>query len=183
MNTFGAKTKILNNFQTFENPLLGCCIACPPLTINPNLETMQSIADALLPLVEAGLLPDSLLRFGMRRLLGSTLAQPVVLDADFADDLRARRIAEATDKANEQHYEVDARFMELMLGPRLKYSCGLWETDGETLEGSETRMLEATARRAGVDEEGVVNVSLRWSVPFCWRWRQTDTTNPTHVLE
>ena len=37
------------------------------------------------------------------------------------------------EKANEQHYEVPARFFELVLGPRLKYSSCLWEPGTRTL--------------------------------------------------
>jgi cyclopropane-fatty-acyl-phospholipid synthase len=35
-------------------------------------------------------------------------------------------IAIQTDSANEQHYEIPAKFYDLCLGPNKKYSCGLW---------------------------------------------------------
>ena len=41
-------------------------------------------------------------------------------------------IAEHTEAANDQHYEVPADFFELVLGPRLKYSCCLYATGAET---------------------------------------------------
>ena len=43
-----------------------------------------------------------------------------------------RPIAEHTDAANEQHYEVPAAFFQACLGPRLKYSSCLYEP-GDTL--------------------------------------------------
>src|ERR1700761_9720621 len=42
-------------------------------------------------------------------------------------------IAEVPEKANEQHYELPARFLELILGPRMKYSGCLWPAGVSTL--------------------------------------------------
>ena len=44
----------------------------------------------------------------------------------FLEELRASSIAARVEKPNEQHYEVPAEFFQLVLGPRLKYSCCLW---------------------------------------------------------
>ena len=35
-------------------------------------------------------------------------------------------ILEVPERANEQHYELPAEFFTLFLGPRHKYTCGLW---------------------------------------------------------
>ena len=56
----------------------------------------------------------------------------------------------ATAAANAQHYEVPARFFELVLGPRLKYSSGYWPAGVDSLAASEEAMLELTAERAGL---------------------------------
>ena len=45
--------------------------------------------------------------------------------AAFLAGLREGPIAEATEAANAQHYEVPAAFFEQVLGPELKYSCAL----------------------------------------------------------
>jgi cyclopropane-fatty-acyl-phospholipid synthase len=82
-------------------------------------------------LVERRLVPDALIRFGIRRLCGRRLRQqrklqtPKSID-EFAIELASSPIALVPEKANEQHYEVPAAFMALALGPRMKYSCALF---------------------------------------------------------
>lgn len=44
----------------------------------------------------------------------------------FISDLYNRPIAIKQEKANEQHYEVPTSFLQLCLGPRMKYSSCLW---------------------------------------------------------
>ena len=39
-------------------------------------------------------------------------------------DLKRRPVAEQTEAANEQHYEVPTEFYLLCLGKHLKYRCG-----------------------------------------------------------
>ena len=81
-------------------------------------------------LLEKNLLPDPVIRFGIRRLLAQRLreeAQPseaarLAKVAAYAADLRTRPIAEDTRAANEQHYEVPTPFYQYCLGKRLKYS-------------------------------------------------------------
>jgi cyclopropane fatty-acyl-phospholipid synthase-like methyltransferase len=58
----------------------------------------------------------------------------------------------ATDKANEQHYEVSSNFFTQCLGPRLKYSCCLYPQGNETLEEAELAMLEVYIERAGLKD-------------------------------
>src|SRR5689334_20402514 len=53
-------------------------------------------------------------------------------------------IAEMTDAANAQHYELPAEFFTLFLGPRHKYSCALFERPGTTLAQAEEAMLKLT---------------------------------------
>lgn len=68
----------------------------------------------------------------------------------FVEDLKTRPIAENTDKANEQHYEVPAELYLKMLGPHLKYSCCQWDDDVKDLETAEARMLEIVCKRADI---------------------------------
>jgi len=48
------------------------------------------------------------------------------------------------DRANEQHYEVPPAFFQKILGPWMKYSCGLWDEGVENLADAEERMLALT---------------------------------------
>lgn len=57
-----------------------------------------------------------------------------------------------SDSANEQHYEVNAAFYHLTLGPRLKYSSGFWPKANSTFEESEVAMLELYCQRAQLED-------------------------------
>ena len=72
-------------------------------------------------------------------------------------------IAIATDEANEQHYEVPAKFYDLCLGPRKKYSSGWWPNPDTTFEESEVAMLEKYCEHAGVkDGMSIVDLGCGW---------------------
>jgi hypothetical protein len=68
----------------------------------------------LLPLVEANLIPDFLVRWGIRALLAGQAASldkgspaaNVAAKIAYVKDLKTRDIAECTTNANEQHYEA-----------------------------------------------------------------------------
>jgi cyclopropane fatty-acyl-phospholipid synthase-like methyltransferase len=60
---------------------------------------------------------------------------------DFVQQLRGMRIAVETAAANAQHYEVSVGVLAAALGPRMKYSCCLYERGDETLEEAEEAIL------------------------------------------
>ena len=109
-------------------------------------------ADGLLGLAERGLLPDALLRAGIRHNCRERLrdesaggwdAQEARLQRRLAQ-LRGSALAIETDAANRQHYELPPEFFALCLGARRKYSCCWYETGAETLDeavGPEQRVL------------------------------------------
>lgn len=78
-------------------------------------------------------------------------------------------IAHATEKANEQHYEVPAPFFCEVLGPRLKYSCADWGDGVSTLAEAEESMLDLTCKRAGL-EDGmtVLDLGCGWGSLSLW---------------
>jgi len=126
-------------------------------------------------LVESGRLPDPLLRFGIRRLLTARLREEA--SRPDREAYRAAQLAEwnrspvavATSSANDQHYEVPAAFFELVLGPRLKYSSGLWPADTTTLAGSEEAMLALTCDRAGIaDGLDILELGCGWGSLTLW---------------
>jgi hypothetical protein len=59
-------------------------------------------------------------------------------------------IAEVPEKANEQHYELPAAFLALILGPRMKYSGCLWPGGVEL--GGAARVDRGGERATGADE-------------------------------
>ncbi|MEY4201123.1 MAG: hypothetical protein RLZZ265_2863 [Verrucomicrobiota bacterium] len=128
-------------------------------------------------LLERNLLPDPLLRFGIRRLLaqrlreedkGSAEAQRAHLQA-LIEELRCSPIAIETAAANEQHYEVPTRFYQLCLGPRLKYSGALWPAGVTTLAEAEERMLALYAERARLnDGQDILELGCGWGSLSLW---------------
>jgi cyclopropane-fatty-acyl-phospholipid synthase len=70
----------------------------------------------------------------------------------FVEELRSSPIAAQVEKPNEQHYELPAEFFQLVLGPRLKYSCCWWPSGVETLAAAEDAMLALSCERAGVED-------------------------------
>ena len=112
-------------------------------------------------IAEAGLSPDYITRRGIRLLLKGRLKKQ--LHTDLQETVRLMSegpLALHTDSANDQHYEVPAGFFEAMLGRRLKYSCGYYDSDNTTLDAAETVMLDQTVRRAGlIDGMNILAVS------------------------
>jgi cyclopropane-fatty-acyl-phospholipid synthase len=116
-------------------------------------------------LVEKNLLPDAIVRFGIRRLLAQRLrAEAARYDRTaYVADLRTRALAEQTAAANEQHYEVPTSFYQLCLGPRLKYSGCLYPTGRETLAEAEEAMLALYAERAQLaDGQRILELGCGW---------------------
>ncbi len=124
-------------------------------------------------LLEKNLLPDWVIRFGIRRLLAQRLRDeqaagngPAAIPA-YAADLRTRPLAEETAAANEEHYEVPTPFFQYCLGRRLKYSGCLYEKGDETLDQAEEAMLALYVERAQLaDGMTILELGCGWG-SFC----------------
>jgi cyclopropane-fatty-acyl-phospholipid synthase len=91
------------------------------------------------------------------------------VDAAFARDMADRPIAEHTDDANAQHYEVPARFFRLVLGPRLKYSSALYDEGATTLGMAEDRALAQTCAHADLaDGQRILELGCGWGSLSLW---------------
>lgn len=124
-------------------------------------------------LVEAGLVPDVLTRAGIRRLCAKRLADEERggerRQASFVASLAKESVAPVPEKANEQHYELPARFMAAALGPRMKYSSCWYETGRETLAEAEEAMLALTCERAELaDGQRVLELGCGWGSLTLW---------------
>jgi cyclopropane-fatty-acyl-phospholipid synthase len=116
-------------------------------------------------LLEKDLLPDWLIRAGIRRLLARRLREEAGRydPAAYAADLARRPIAENTPAANRQHYEVPTAFYQLCLGPRLKYSGCLYPTGAETLAEAEEAMLALYVERGRLaDGQDILELGCGW---------------------
>jgi cyclopropane-fatty-acyl-phospholipid synthase len=132
---------------------------------------------ALENLLQRDLLPDALLRLGIRRLLrqrlreecrGDIEAQMAALQGLIAQ-LRTSPIAIETAAANAQHYELPTRFFQLCLGRHLKYSSGLWSTGVASLDAAEEAMLRLTCERAGIaDGQHILELGCGWGSLSLW---------------
>src|SRR5271157_1435337 len=142
-------------------------------SLEPNLAFAPASAPTggLDNLLERDLLPDWLIRIGIRRLLAHRLRDEDQGDTErqrarlleFITQLKASPVAIATDAANQQHYEVPARFFELALGKHLKYSSALWEDGVTTLDDAEQAMLDLTCQRAQLrDGQQVLELGCGW---------------------
>jgi cyclopropane-fatty-acyl-phospholipid synthase len=125
-------------------------------------------------LLEKNLLPDGLIRFGIRRLLRQRLAEiahpsPDLQVTRFAEALRPMPIAINTAESKEQHYEVPTRFYQMCLGPRLKYSSGFYAQGNETLAQAEEAMLALTCTRARLaDDLDILELGCGWGSLTLW---------------
>lgn len=132
---------------------------------------------SLIDLCERGLVPDALTRLGIRRLCAQRLREEHDGDAvaawarfrELLDGLRQSPLAIETEAANRQHYEVPARFFELCLGKRLKYSSCYYPTGRETLDQAEEAMLALYGERAELaDGMRILELGCGWGSLTLW---------------
>jgi cyclopropane-fatty-acyl-phospholipid synthase len=123
--------------------------------------------------VELAPVPDAVTRLGIaclvararRRLQG----EPVDTEASFAQDMWSHPIAENTDDANTQHYDVPAEFFDLVLGPRRKYSSGFYDSAAATLAQAEDRALAETCEHAALaDGQDILELGCGWGSLSLW---------------
>ncbi len=116
-------------------------------------------------LLARNLLPDWLIRAGIRRLLARRLREESARydRAAYVADLKQRPIAVDTRAANEQHYEVPTRFYQLCLGRHLKYSGCYYQTGLESLDAAEEAMLSLYLERAQLaDGQKILELGCGW---------------------
>jgi cyclopropane-fatty-acyl-phospholipid synthase len=120
-------------------------------------------------LIDAGRLPDPLLRVTIRRLLRARRSGDAPSPSALADLLWVGPVTVAADLANLQHYEVPSDFFELILGERLKYSSAWWPDGVDTLDAADAAMLELTCQRAGLaDGQDILELGCGWGSLTLW---------------
>lgn len=138
---------------------------------------MPSATNLAINWIEQGLVPDTVIRTGIRRLLKQRLTEIRADDAAaaaylctaFVSELRTAPIALVPHKANEQHYELPAEFFAQVLGKHRKYSSCYWPTGIETLDDAESAALTATCERAGIaDGQEILELGCGWGSLTLW---------------
>ena len=126
---------------------------------------------------ESGLVPDSVIRSGIRRLLERKSKEIRSGDAaiaartlnSFVDMMNSSPIALVPELANEQHYEVPAAFFEQVLGTNRKYSCCYWNADVANLDEAESAALAITSERAEIgDGMKILELGCGWGSLSLW---------------
>lgn len=134
---------------------------------------MNYLADKANQLVETGLVPDAVIRGGIRRLVAERRSRISNLngkDLDvFIDMMNASVVAPVPHIANKQHYEVPAAFFEQVLGRHRKYSCCYWGDHATSLDQAETAALAISCRRAKL-EDGmkILELGCGWGSLSLW---------------
>jgi cyclopropane-fatty-acyl-phospholipid synthase len=138
---------------------------------------MSSVTAKAVDWTETGLVPDSVIRAGIRRLLERKLNEIHAGDVEkgaiiknrFVQMMAESPIALVPHLANEQHYEVPASFFSEVLGKNRKYSCCYWPKGVEDLDAAEEAALQATVERAGI-EDGmkILDLGCGWGSLTLW---------------
>jgi cyclopropane-fatty-acyl-phospholipid synthase len=143
-------------------------------------------------LLDKGLLPDSIIAWGIRRLCRerleeegralSSLGASAYLASRIETLNSTNKIAILTDKANEQHYEVPASFFLNSLGARLKYSSCYYPNGNESLDQAEEEMLKLYEQRAEIqDGMSILELGCGWGSLTLWLAQRFPASSVTGV--
>jgi cyclopropane-fatty-acyl-phospholipid synthase len=133
---------------------------------------MNALANAI-DLFERAPAPDILTRLGIDVLVGAARRRLSHAQAGanqmFARQMAVRPIAENTQEANAQHYELPEAFFGMVLGPRRKYSSCLYASAADTLATAEDRALSQTCEHADLaDGQDVLELGCGWGSLSLW---------------
>ncbi len=138
---------------------------------------MSQVTQLAIDWVEQGLMPDAVIRAGIRRLCKQRLTEIAATDCESASQFVERFVSlmEASDiaplphLANEQHYEVPAQFFALALGPHHKYSSAWWPQGTTNLADAEAMALAATCEHAELaDGQTILELGCGWGSLTLW---------------
>lgn len=146
----------------------------------------MSVVSTIIGTAERVPLPDLVVRAATQRLCSRTAtrlaAHGASDDAAFAGRMMLRPIAEHTDAANPQHYEVPQSFFAQVLGPNCKYSSCFYKTDATTLQEAEEEALRQTVEHAGLaDGQTILDLGCGWGSLSLWIARQFPHAKVTAV--
>lgn len=128
-------------------------------------------------LAEKRLVPDRVIRMGIRQLLKKRLYDEFIDDPKergirydkLLQNLKSSPIAIETQAANDQHYEVPAEFFKFVLGENLKYSACYWDESTEHLGQAEQKMLDLYLLNAQIqDGQEILELGCGWGSLTLW---------------
>ena len=127
--------------------------------------------------IETNRIPDWLIRLGIRTFMEIGVRRRAWASQEAREarrlallaSLRQSPIAIETDQPNRQHYEVPAEFFQLVLGPRLKYSCCYWPPGVNSLAQAEDAMFQLTCERAQLEDGmDILDLGCGWGSFSLW---------------
>ena len=118
----------------------------------------------LLAIAEQGFIPDVFIKTAVRFITKKRLNESGIYanKINVIKSISEGGIAEKTDDANEQHYEVPPGFFKYALGKNLKYSCSFFDNT-DSLDEAEKSMLELYILRADIQEgQAILDLGCGW---------------------
>lgn len=141
-------------------------------------------------LAEKGLLPDFLIRYGIRQLSKKRLHE---IQADkceqsaenlsaFVAAMNSSPIALMPEYANAQHYELPTDFFLKCLGKHMKYSSCFWLPDTNTLDEAEANALKLSCEHADLQNgQNILELGCGWGSLTLWMASHYPNSNITAV--
>ena len=151
---------------------------------------MQNAAARAIDWSEQGLVPDTVIRHGIKRLIRKRLVGLRSEDcealadrkADFIRSMGRSAIAPLSSKANEQHYEVPTEFFLKVLGALNKYSCCHWSDTTNDIDSAEIEALQMTCEHAGLrDGMEILELGCGWGSLTTWMARHYPNSRITAI--
>ena len=118
----------------------------------------------LLSIAEVGLIPDVFIKTAVRFITKKRLNESGIHEnkLNVIKSISEGGIAEKTDDANEQHYEVPPEFFKYALGKNLKYSCSFFDKT-DSLDEAEKSMIELYIERADIQKgHDILDLGCGW---------------------
>ena len=137
----------------------------------------MQLTNIAINMAEKGLIPDSVIRYGIRRLSEVRLNEisarncemGAQIESDFIASMNNAPIALVPEVANAQHYEVPAKFFQLCLGKHRKYSSCFWLPDTKTLDEAEENALQLSCEHADLkDGQQILELGCGWGSLTLW---------------
>ena len=137
----------------------------------------MSLTNNALQFAEKGLMPDAMVRAGIRKLVKTRLDEIAANDCessnkmfmDFIASMHKSTIAPLPELANAQHYEVPEAFFFYCLGENRKYSSCFWLHDTKNLDEAEKLALIQTCEHANLqDGQAILDLGCGWGSLSLW---------------
>ena len=139
--------------------------------IKRKLKNKAKSYDFFDAILGSGFLPNLLIKLGVKYLIRKRLKRSYSVDPEirqerlkeFISTLEEQPIAVNTKEVNSQHYELPARFFEIVLGRHLKYSCSYFKSRKDSLDDAESNMLDLYVQRAQInDGDRILELGCGW---------------------